>query len=298
MKHFQPDTERLIAAFLSHQEVRLPEEIILRPEAHPESQLESAAKAISWKLAACEAIWSLIHLNQLLPKSADLGAGKRANLTYTTVYKGSGGGRGGLNEPAHRSICVPTQLMKPASADLSAYQPLTDGDLYLKELDIPNLPHAVESALREAVLCFRSELFTACLAMLLKAAEGVCLETGIAILKVYPEDWKHRAKHIDGIESPRVGFAVKIQRIRKLYEDRTFTASLIEESGVPPYELTNAMIWTDQVRESRNSIHYGVEPAMTNSYEKVAALLIGAVPHLKIVWKIKETSLKISSSGR
>ena len=47
------------------------------------------------------------------------------------------------------------------------------------------------------------------------------------------------------------------------------------------------MIWGDAVRESRNSIHYGVNPAMSNTYEKVAALLIGAVPHLKLVYRLR-----------
>ena len=51
-------------------------------------------------------------------------------------------------------------------------------------------------------------------------------------------------------------------------------------------DLRNAVIWADAVRESRNSVHYGVKPEMPNTYEKLAALLIGSVPHLRLIYRI------------
>jgi hypothetical protein len=47
------------------------------------------------------------------------------------------------------------------------------------------------------------------------------------------------------------------------------------------------MLWADAVRESRNSVHYGAEPSMPNTYEKIATLLIGGVPHLRLLYKIR-----------
>jgi len=53
-------------------------------------------------------------------------------------------------------------------------------------------------------------------------------------------------------------------------------------------DLRNSVIWADAVRDSRNSVHYGATPAMPNSYEKVAALLISAVPYLRILYRIHD----------
>jgi hypothetical protein len=65
------------------------------------------------------------------------------------------------------------------------------------------------------------------------------------------------------------------------------------DSGVGLQDLRNAVLWADAVRESRNSVHYGVNPCLPNTYEKVAALLIGAVPHLRLLDAIRRALLKV-----
>ena len=54
--------------------------------------------------------------------------------------------------------------------------------------------------------------------------------------------------------------------------------------------LNNVIVWADAVRESRNSVHYGAEPSMPNTYEKIAALLIGCVPHLRLLYRIRSAA--------
>ena len=84
----------------------------------------------------------------------------------------------------------------------------------------------------------------------------------------------------------------------------SFTDIVVEyykSSGYKPSDLKSVVVWADAVRESRNSIHYGAQPAMSNSYEKVAALLIGTVPNLKVIYSIigacKESHNKTNSLG-
>jgi hypothetical protein len=65
---------------------------------------------------------------------------------------------------------------------------------------------------------------------------------------------------------------------------------LSRAAGLRHQDLKAISIWADCVRESRNSLHYGAEPAMSNGYEKVAALLIGAVPHLRALWGLRQAA--------
>ena len=53
-------------------------------------------------------------------------------------------------------------------------------------------------------------------------------------------------------------------------------------------------IWADQVRDSRNVLHYQSQPAMANTYEKVAALLIGAVPYMRTIYTVLEAAKQLA----
>jgi hypothetical protein len=49
-------------------------------------------------------------------------------------------------------------------------------------------------------------------------------------------------------------------------------------------------VWSDAVRDSRNTIHFGVAPTTPNTYEKVAALLLGAVPNVRVLYQVKNAA--------
>ena len=169
--------------------------------------------------------------------------------------------------------------------------PLTDCDLYLKELRIENLHEEIERSLREAIHCFRFDLYLACLAMLGKAVEGAWLELGMS-LALHIDDAKKRDKYYEQLQSPFNGLAKKIKLVLEVYS-KTPLESIRTKARVKVDVLNNVAFWSDSVRESRNNIHFGAEPPMENTYEKVATLLIGAVPNLSTLYRIKNVADKI-----
>jgi hypothetical protein len=279
LKNFDPNAATLIESFMKSVEAKMPQQLVLHQSIDPIPTLKEYSEAISWKLAACEAIWGLISNGAVFPASTDL-FGDIGPVQWTTVIPGSGGHSSGFQLDG-LSIRVPRALALPKSADGYTSQPLTDPDLYLKELDLPGFLSEIEVALREAVRCFRHELYLACLAMLARASEAAWIETGLALGKhISPAD--KAEKFAEEIQSPFIGIGKKIQSVLDLYSKAEF-ADLAKASGVRLQDLKNSVVWADCVRDSRNSIHYGAEPAMTNSYEKVAAILIGAVPHIRLL---------------
>lgn len=130
-----------------------------------------------------------------------------------------------------------------------------------------------------------------CLALLGKASEGAWIELELSLANAVPESGTIDAKkYVSILEDPFVGIGKKIMEVLKLYERKGVFEPIYKGSGYGIKDLRNAVVWADAVRESRNSVHYGVEPFMSNSYEKVAALLIGAVPHFKMLYTINSAA--------
>ena len=283
--HFLPNTDSLIQNFLNVMEAPMPQQIVIHSSLDTIGQLDKVAESINWRLAMCEAIWGLISANLLIPGQFHM-TGHLQALSWTTVVPSSGGRSSGWHFD-DLSIGVPSKLLFPRSARDRDQQSLADPDLYLHELDIASIHKEVEESLREAVRCFRNDLYTACLAMLGKASEGAWIELGLALVDAVPKGSSFNSTKVkDTIESPFVGIAKKINEVVKLYERKDMLKDVHQRSGVRIQDLRNAVVWSDCVRESRNTVHYGVNPSMKNTYEKVAVLLIGAVTHLKILYKI------------
>ncbi len=285
LKNFDPDTRKLVSNLLQANEAVLPKEIVFHSSVNTEELIKKAAEGLSWTLVGCEAIWGLISAGLLIPTTTDL-RHIFQGLSWTTVVPGSGGHSGGWRLE-HLSVGVPQSVLLPRSVTSQEHQPLSDPDLFLHTMQIPNIHREVEESLREAVRCFRHELYLGCLAMLGKASEGAWVELGLRLAKSVPpgssvDGEKTKAK----LEDPNVGIGKKIVETLRLYERADVFGAIHKTSGVTIQDLRNAVIWADGVRESRNSVHYGVQPSMPNTYEKVAALLIGAVPHLRLLYRI------------
>jgi hypothetical protein len=283
-KNFYPDPVFGIEKLLEAMQVATPEEICVHQSVDTDAMVKQAAEAISWKLAGCEAVWGLISSNLLIPymarfRSPDL------NLRYTTAMKGRGGHTTALSLN-HLTCPVPATVRCPFSSSTVQNQPLRDPDLFLQELEIPNLHKEVEEALREAVRCFHHELYLACLTMLGRSSEGAWIELGLKLANAVERKSVKEAEKIRKMQQDVfTGVGKKIMRTLHTYEQSDLD-DLRRESGVTLQDLRNSVVWADVVRDSRNSIHYGAKPAMPNSYEKVSALLIGAVPHLRILYRI------------
>ena len=292
VRNFVPKALEMIDQLQESVDVRMPQEVIIHDSVDIEATLADVAGVISWRLAAAEAIWGLIHSGVFIKDTESLTV-VIPSVKWTTVPTGGGSGTSSGWRFDEVCLSVPPQLRMAPSMAAHGHQPLTDPDLFLAELSIPDLDTEVEEAIREAVRCFRHELHVACLAMLGKASEGAWLDLGLTLCGVIPAD---KAKEAEKIRSrlvdPFVGVGKKILEVLKLYESTILSADIIKISGVRPQDLRNAVVWADTVRESRNSVHYGVEPAMSNSHEKVGTLLIAAVPHLKLLYAVKSAAAK------
>jgi hypothetical protein len=288
LQNYNPDVTNMVRSFLSANEARIPDQVVIHPSIDTESEIRKAAEGISWTLAGCEAIWGLISSGLFIPGAFNL-YHLITSLGWTTVVPGSGGQSSGWRLE-HLSIPVPTNVLLLHSSRNLKTQPLSDPDLFLHTMDIQSMHPEVEESLREAVRCFRHELYVACLAMLGKASEGAWVEVGLKLAGSVPPDAPvNGAKVKERLEDPSVGIGKKIAETLHLYERADIFKALHQDSGVTIQDLRNAVIWADGVRESRNSVHYGVHPSMPNTYEKVAALLIGAVPHLRLLYRINDT---------
>ncbi|MBU0508884.1 hypothetical protein KKH27_08625 [bacterium] len=82
-------SDDLIAAVLEVNGVVMPKQITIHPSVDPVPAMMAAGDALSWSLAAKEAIWSLIHGGYLIQMS-DLHE-PVPSIGWTTVIPGSGG---------------------------------------------------------------------------------------------------------------------------------------------------------------------------------------------------------------
>jgi hypothetical protein len=286
LKNFAEDTSQMVNKFLQAMEAQMPESVIIHQSADTEGAIKKAAEAISWMLAGSEAIWGLISSGLLIPGSSPIPLPLLRNLNWVEGVPDYICTRSSW-DLTDISVPIPSKVLRPPSASVSLQQPLSDPDLFLHSLDIKNIHAEVKESLEEAVRCFRHELYIACLAMLGKASEGAWIELGLKLADAVPSNTAVNARKIrDTLEDPYVGIGKKIMETLRLYEMKDIYSEVYKKSGVKIQDLRNAVIWADCVRESRNSVHYGVEPSMPNTYEKVAALLIGAVPHLRLLYQI------------
>lgn len=278
------DSASLISVLLKRLDAQMPEKLIINPAVDPLPSIAKAAEVISWRVAASEAIWELIHDNLVIPCVPDF-YDASIHLEWTTVYERSGGSSSSWSFNEY-SIPVPRKLILPPSRNSSS-EILVNPDLYLHQLSIPNLHPEIELALHESVRCFRHELFTASTTMLGKASEGAWLELGAALLQALPSRTAESVKRQkDDLENLAIGIGKKIEIIVTLYEQRDLYSTIAERSGISIRELRTAARWSDTVRDSRNTIHFGVEASVPNTYEKVAALLLGVVPYIRMIYQV------------
>jgi hypothetical protein len=274
-------SKTILDALLKSVGASMPKVISLHAHADTAGMIKEWAEAVSWTLAGAEAIWGLISANQLLSLKSNVMSAVSAPY-WTTNFTGGHGSGNRFPDDIH--FTIPVLVIVPYSKREGASEILDEPDLFLHNLDIQGLHEDVEESLREAVRCFRHELYLASLTMLGRASEGAWMELG---LKLAGGQESKKAKNLRNfIESSHNAIAKKISKIVEFYGDKDSFEQIYDESKVKAQDLANAQVWSDAVRESRNSVHYGVKPAMPNSYEKVAALLIAAVPHLRLLYWI------------
>jgi hypothetical protein len=58
--------------------------------------------------------------------------------------------------------------------------------------------------------------------------------------------------------------------------------------------VLTAINWSNVIRDSRNALHYGADAASRNTYEKVAALLLGANQNFRILYAIRRAATEFA----
>ncbi len=296
LNHFTTEANKLLQRFLEHVQAHPLDKFVLHESVPHEPQVKQVASFLSWRLAFAEALWALIGEAIVLPARNDL-IEIEAHQAWTTVVRNSGGYSAGWQFEEYR-IAFPQTIRLAPSLQGKAPSPLSDTDLYLSELGIPNIPPDVEDALRQAVLCFRHELYLPAVAMLGMASEGSWVELGLSLLKANPADSNltsdKREKTRDLLKSPHSSILQKMEVVMDLYRKQEIYSNIAKECGYNHRTLATVLNWSNVIRDSRNALHYGADPALRNTYEKVAALLLGANQNLQILYAIRRSAQQFS----
>jgi len=170
-------SSKLIEEFLKMMDAAMPFNVVIHSSVDPIPDLKKCSESIAWRIAASEAIWELIHSNLLIQTSPNIES-EQISVSWTTVLPGSGGQSGGWRFSEY-SLPFPSTVSRPPSLANEPENYLSNHDLYLAHLDVDAFHPDVDSSLREAVDCFRYELYTASLVMLGKAVEGSWLDLGV-----------------------------------------------------------------------------------------------------------------------
>lgn len=300
LKNFHANTDQILSRLLRDFDAQMPRAVVLHESVDLQPQVTQAIKSISWQLAFGEAIWGLLNTNILIPMDNDVHR-IEPSLSWTTVVPGGGGTSSGWRFEEH-AISIPAHVRLVPSMGNQTPQPLSNPDLYLADIEIPDLHKDVEESLREAVRCFRYELYIPCLAMLAKASEGAWTELGLSLLEVDPTNpslsREKREKTREMIVSPDSSVVKRIRAVLELYDRQDVFSDVKKRSGFDNRALRGVSIWADVVRDSRNAVHYGAEPATQNTYEKVAALLLGAVQNLQIIYGIRRAAREVALASQ
>jgi hypothetical protein len=281
----------LISYILEKNGVVMLAQISIQGTIDPNPAINALANALSWRLATTEAIISLIH-------SGILVAVDHTEPLKPVVVQFDDGGYQSRHALDETCMWLPGQVRCARSFSDSRDQFLAEPDLYLNTLNISNMHPDLVVAFRESVRCFRHELYNAAVAMLGKASEGAWIELGTSLLAAVPSDRQDSVvRQRRTLENPKDGAAKKIDAVVELFEKQDIFKSISSMSGVALDEFRSAADWSDPVRDSRNTIHFGVKPVTPNTYETVAVLLLGAVRHMKVLYRLKAAADASSASS-
>ncbi len=178
------DLRTIVNPFLMTCEAGTPAIIVYNPQWDSTTDIKKAIFSIEYKACFCEAVYSLIHAGFFIPQGNHITI--ETYIGYTSIRPGfrDSGSSAGWHFPQW-NYDIPVRIR------LSGFIQETNSviatpDLFLKQLNIPNLNSEVKDALFDAIRCFRAELYTPCLAMLLKATEGAWTELGLSLIGSLP----------------------------------------------------------------------------------------------------------------
>jgi hypothetical protein len=276
------DTQQALERFAEIHARPNPQEIVFT-DTPTDDQINQTAQYLSYGLAFCEAVWSLVHTGYFYG-SLDRHHNFRPVMRYIQVWP---------NQSSTTSVTfndVPTLI--PLIVRVNYSKRIIDSPefvLFDPELFVTgigdNLHPDVQEALQDAIVCFQHELYRPTVTLLGKAVEGAWVELGIALCTSASDQLKDADRLIEKLKN-ETNFMSRVQQVVKLYEGRPdLFAALIKRVSIT--QIKEISYWSDVVRDSRNAIHFGVMPTIPNSYDKTMVLLMSATSQLRTLYKLK-----------
>jgi hypothetical protein len=241
-------------------------------------QYRSAAEFWAHRLAVAQAVQELVADGTLvgsLNRSAE-----HPNQAFTTVVGNSGGW-----DFQEFEVTFPDRVWR--SPFSSALDPHGHPHLafYAIRNSVQGADSEVQEAIEDALACFRKGLYLPAVVMLGKAAEGAWKEAlAIAAVRLEPSRRKQLQRTI---EDPRSGFADIIKRGRDTLTNvdlRPFLAT----AAVRHDALDSVVIWSEELRKARNTVHFGVKPLVPNDFAKAAVLFVAGADHLGLLYRLRD----------
>jgi hypothetical protein len=281
------NSDALVRSFQRHQDAAQPPELAFASNVDPSDQIRAVIRAISIGSAMCEAIAQLIH-EGIVVRAVEQDFTFRPQLSWTIRH--GGGGSSSAWSFDELALIVPARIRFAPSAIAGHDRTLSDPDLYVESAGAVDAQ--IAGPLREAAECYRRSLYTPALAMLAKAAEAgwsLCAEALCAEAGRDAPVIRLSAKLAD----PRFGLAELVRETESLYSRTDLYAELQAASGVSLALLRDVAAWTDQVRDSRNVVHFRAVPRTVNSDEKVSVLLLAAPGYLSALSRVRDAQRQL-----
>jgi hypothetical protein len=282
--------EQLVARALLDLGAKRPGTVII-PSDDIEAQLQPVIEYVSCRLATCEALWMLLGSGVVIPGNA--GPFQVTDGAPAIAYDHPAGRSGSSGSLRHESFACtyPTSVRAAPSLRFNPPRLLSDGDLYLRDLGIDSQHPLIEESLRDAVRCFRQDLYLPAVAMLGRAMEASWTEVGFALASYGGKNGDSAASKLSkDLGEPQYGLYRRIRDVSSYYKRKPLFESLQQTCGIDDRGIDQIASWSDLVRDSRNVIHFQATASVPNTYEKVAALLLGAIPNLRDLHRVKAHS--------
>jgi hypothetical protein len=265
---------------------------VVHESVDPQPQIKQVCDRFKWQLAFAEGLWNLIYSGQIIANFESVYE-LPGNQSWTTVVPGSGGHSSGWD--FHKAkYPLPIKIKLAPSVVNRRSSLLFDADLYLADIDIPDMNEKIREALVQSIDCFKIELYLPALAMLGMAVEGAWIELGSALIDVNIEhpklSFEFREKHRENLSSPYSSFLRKMESVFDVYKNQDIYKPITKKSGYGHKSLNQVMSWSNVIRDSRNELHFNTRAASSNTYDKVAALILGVNQNFRIIYSITRSA--------
>ena len=263
------------------------------------TEIDQLHEYLSWQTAFLEAVHDLIHSGFFVAGGAQQHLDEPACNVFEQLRHGQVNTLRLAFGELHFGF--PRDIKVAPSWQTSDHFALSEGDLYLQSLGLPEDIHdEIADALRETAQCFRQQLLRPALAMLETAAEGAWTEMALSLADLARDGGmsdQNVQSFLTHVNDTNSGVMRKVIRIIDFYRsNQTELSALMRQCGVRQDHLTMVSVWTDQVRDSRNVLHFEHEPAIPNTHEKVACLMLGAGQYLRKLYAVRAGAQELLSS--